>query len=80
MKQQTVRVVPAPLLVDGAPAQRLVHNPDNAGLPLPPEGADVEVSTYWRRRIARGEVEVRGVAGDAESPEPPARAERKPRS
>ncbi len=33
---------------------RVLH--PNTGQPLPPEGMEVEKSTYWLRRISSGEV------------------------
>lgn len=34
----------------------LVPNPQNNFKPLPPEGAEVELDRYWKRRLADGDV------------------------
>lgn len=39
-----------------------VLDPDHGGLPLPPEGSEVVLSSYWLRRIADGDVRVEGDA------------------
>lgn len=36
----------------------MVNSPDHQNQFLPPEGAEVESSIYWQRKIADGDVEV----------------------
>lgn len=46
---------------------------DPRGRRLPVEGADVELTPYWRRRLASG-AEVRLVEESLEAPTPPSRS------
>lgn len=34
----------------------VVVDPDHGGLPLPPEGREVALSSYWIRRLGDGDV------------------------
>jgi hypothetical protein len=36
----------------------LVRDPANPPIPLPAEGAEVPRTTYWLRRLAKGDVEL----------------------
>lgn len=36
----------------------LVRDPANPPVPLAPSGADVPKTTYWMRRLAKGDVEL----------------------
>jgi hypothetical protein len=44
----------------------VVADPDHGGLPLPPEGREVGLSSYWIRRLEDGDV----VRKDAEAKAP----------
>jgi len=51
-----------------------VPQPERGGVFLPPEGAEVPPSSYWRRRIAEGSVRTRAVRADEETPRARTRA------
>lgn len=46
----------------------LVLDPDHGGTPLPPEGRELALSSYWLRRIQDGDV----LVGDEHAPAAPA--------
>lgn len=43
----------------------VVVDPDHGGLPLPPDGRDLVLSSYWVRRLEDGDV-VRRAPGSSE--------------
>lgn len=51
----------------------LVPDPGNGFRPLPPEGAQVEESRYWKRRLADGDV---APARATATPKAPAKAQK----
>lgn len=55
------------------PAPGLVVRDPATGKALPPEGAMVPINSYWRRRLADGDV----TAAPAAKPARPAKAQRK---